>query len=62
MDREQNVVALLSQNDQLVQENDVLKSMLGVVKENRDLRVRMQRSDNCTHEELTGIVGVFICH
>ncbi|KAL7393752.1 hypothetical protein ABVT39_015532 [Epinephelus coioides] len=54
MDREHTVVALLSRNDQLVQENDVLKSVLDVIKENRDLRVRMQRPDNSAREELAG--------
>ncbi|XP_044063368.1 speriolin-like protein [Siniperca chuatsi] len=51
MDLEQTVAALLSKNQQLGQENAQLKSMLSVVKENIDLRARMQNSDAL--EELT---------
>ncbi|XP_047455035.1 speriolin-like protein isoform X2 [Mugil cephalus] len=52
MDPEQTSAALRLQNEQLRQENDQLKSMLIVVKENIDLRARMQ-SFNDTLEDLT---------
>ncbi|XP_029307009.1 speriolin-like protein [Cottoperca gobio] len=51
---EQTLAALLSKNGQLGKENDLLKSMLSVVKENVDLRGRMQSFNNETLEELTG--------
>ncbi|XP_051263064.1 speriolin-like [Dicentrarchus labrax] len=53
MDLEETVADLLSKNEQLGQENDQLKAMLSVVKENRDLRARMQSFNNDTLEELT---------
>ncbi|XP_071324599.1 speriolin-like protein [Trachinotus anak] len=53
MDLEQTVGALLSANEQLKQENDQLRSMLSVVKENIDLRARMQNLSNDTLEEVT---------
>lgn len=60
MDLEETIRALLSNNDQLRQQNDHLRSMLSVVKENIDLRARMQSFGNSTLEELPGIVGVFL--
>lgn len=62
MDLEQTVAALLSKNEQLGQENDQLKSMLSIVKENRDLRAKVQRFSNDALEDLTGIVCVYLCH
>lgn len=59
MDLEQTVVALRLKNDQLRQENDQLKSISSLVKENRDLRTRMQSFNKDTLEELTGIVVFF---
>ncbi|XP_035528799.1 speriolin-like protein [Morone saxatilis] len=53
MDLEETVADLLSKNEQLGQENDQLKAMLSVVKENRDLRARMQSFNYDTLEELT---------
>ncbi|XP_031602069.1 speriolin-like protein isoform X1 [Oreochromis aureus] len=53
MDLEQTVVALRLKNDQLRQENDQLKSISGLVKENIDLRARMQSFNKDTLEELT---------
>ncbi|XP_045901261.1 uncharacterized protein LOC123968493 isoform X2 [Micropterus dolomieu] len=54
MDLEQTVAALLSENQQLRQENDQLKSMLTVVKENIDLKARMHSFNSDTLEERTG--------
>lgn len=62
MDSEQTVAALLSQNEQLGQENDQLKLMLSVVVENRDLRARIQSFNNDSLKGLTGNVGVLVCH
>lgn len=62
MDLEKTVDALLSKNEQLEQENDQLKSMLSVVKENIDLRAKVQRLNNDSLEDLTGIVRVYLCH
>ena len=59
MDLEQTVAALQSKNEQLGQENDQLKLLLDVVKENRDLRARMQSFNSDSLDELTGIVSVF---
>lgn len=59
MDLEQTAVALRLKNDQLRQDNDQLKSILSVVKENIDLRARMQSFNKDTLEELTGIVVFF---
>lgn len=59
MDLEQTVAALLSENQQLRQENDQLKSMLTVVKENIDLKARMHSFNSDTLEEITGICSVF---
>lgn len=55
MDQEQVIATLLSENEKLVQENDQLKWMLGLVKENQDLRGRMTFNSD-TMEELTGIL------
>uniref|UniRef100_A0A3B4TP99 Speriolin C-terminal domain-containing protein n=1 Tax=Seriola dumerili TaxID=41447 RepID=A0A3B4TP99_SERDU len=52
MDLEQTFGALLSKNEHLRQENDQLKSMLSVVKENIDLRARMHCFNIDTMEEL----------
>lgn len=61
MDLEETIVALLSKNGQVRQENDQLKAVLcNVVQENRDLRTRMQSFINDTLEELPGIVSVFL--
>ncbi|XP_071771964.1 speriolin-like protein [Centroberyx gerrardi] len=46
MDLEQAHVTLLSENDTLRQENDHLKLMLGLVKENIDLRAKVQSSNS----------------
>ncbi|XP_070767957.1 speriolin-like protein [Enoplosus armatus] len=54
MDLDQTIAALLSKNQQLGQENDQLKSMLSVAKENIDLRARVHSFNNDTLEELTG--------
>lgn len=62
MDMEETVAALLSENEQLGQENDHLKTMLSLVKENRDLRARMQSFNSDSLEEFTGIIGDFVCH
>lgn len=63
MDLERTVATVLSKNEQLRQENDMLKSMLSIVNENRDLRIRMQSFNNDTQEELTGILSFFsLCH
>lgn len=62
MNMEETVAALLSENEQLGQENDHLKTMLSLVKENRDLRARMQSFNSDSLEEFTGIVGDFLCH
>ncbi|XP_070690949.1 speriolin-like protein [Pempheris klunzingeri] len=51
MDLEKTVVAMLSRNEQLRQENDQLKSMLSVVQENIDLRAKMQ---GFSHDPLEG--------
>ncbi|CAK6960551.1 speriolin-like protein [Scomber scombrus] len=53
MDLEKTVGVLLSKNEQLELENDQLKSMLSVVKENIDLRAKMQRFNNDSLEDLT---------
>ncbi|XP_039974744.1 speriolin-like protein [Xiphias gladius] len=53
MDLEQTIAALLSKNEQLGQENDHLKLMLNVVKENRDLRARMQSFNNDNLDDVT---------
>nr|XP_046254668.1 speriolin-like protein [Scatophagus argus] len=53
MDLEQTFAALYSKNGQLRQENDQLKAMLSLVKENRDLRARMHSFNDNTVEELT---------
>ncbi|XP_063735739.1 speriolin-like protein [Eleginops maclovinus] len=53
MDLEQTVAVLLSKNEQLGQENHLLKSVLGLLKENVDLTARMQSCNNDTLEELT---------
>ncbi|XP_054477387.1 speriolin-like protein [Anoplopoma fimbria] len=50
---DQTVGALVAKNEQLGRENDLLKSMLSVVKENVDLRARLQSSNNDTLEEVT---------
>ena len=62
MDPEETIAALASKNQQLGQENYQLKAMLSIVKENIDLRARMHSFNNDTLEELTGIVGVSLCH
>ena len=60
MDLEETIVALLSKNGQVREENNQLKAVLcNVVQENRDLRTRMQSFINETLEELPGIVSVF---
>nr|XP_019948988.1 PREDICTED: speriolin-like protein [Paralichthys olivaceus] len=46
MDLEQTANLLLSKKEQLLQENEQLKSLLSVVKENVDLRARMQSFNN----------------
>lgn len=56
MDLEETVAALLFKNEQLGQENIQLRSMLGIFKENVELKARMQASNNDSLEELTGIV------
>ncbi|XP_059194601.1 speriolin-like protein [Centropristis striata] len=54
MDQEQTLAALLLKNEQLWQQNDLLKStMLSVVKENVDLKANMQSFNKDTLEELT---------
>ncbi|KAJ4931149.1 hypothetical protein JOQ06_025447 [Pogonophryne albipinna] len=53
MDLEQTVAVLLSKNEQLGQENHLLKSMLGLVKENVELRSKMQSSNTDTLEDIT---------
>ncbi|XP_004541517.1 speriolin-like protein [Maylandia zebra] len=53
MNLEQTAVALRLKNDQLRQDNDQLKSILSVVKENIDLRARMESFNKDTLEELT---------
>ena len=55
MDLEQTVAVLLSKNEQLGQENHLLKCMLGLVKENVELRSEMQSSNTDTLEDITGI-------
>lgn len=62
MDPEETIRALLSNNEQLRQQNDHLRSMLSVYKENIDLRARMQSFSSSTLDELPGIVGVFCYH
>ncbi|XP_022071514.1 speriolin-like protein [Acanthochromis polyacanthus] len=52
MDLEQARVTLQSQNERLKQENDQLKSFLSVMKENIDLRARMQSFNNDTMEDI----------
>lgn len=59
MNLEQTAVTLRLKNDQLRQDNDQLKSILSVVKENIDLRARMESFNKDTLEELTGIVVFF---
>ncbi|XP_071388922.1 speriolin-like protein [Centroberyx affinis] len=54
MDLEQAHVTLLSENDTLRQENDHLKLMLGLVKENIDLRAKVQSSNSEFLKESTG--------
>lgn len=56
MDLEETVATLLFKNEQLEQENIQLRSMLGIIKENVELKARMQASNNDSLEELTGIV------
>ncbi|KAK5892458.1 hypothetical protein CesoFtcFv8_012835 [Champsocephalus esox] len=53
MDLEHTVAVLLSKNEQLGQENHLLKSMLGLVKENVELRSKMQSSNTDTLEDIT---------
>ncbi|XP_026150080.1 speriolin-like protein [Mastacembelus armatus] len=53
MDWEKTVAALLSENEKLGQENEQLKSLLCVVKENRDLRARTRSFNNDTLEEFS---------
>ena len=62
MDLEKTVDALQLKNEQLEQENDQLKSMLSVVKENIDLRAKVHRFNNDSLDDLTGIVRVYLCH
>ncbi|XP_032375590.1 speriolin-like protein isoform X1 [Etheostoma spectabile] len=53
MDLEQTINGLLSKNEQLEQENNLLKSVFNVVQENADLwRARMQGFNNDALEEL----------
>ncbi|XP_078109243.1 speriolin-like protein [Sander vitreus] len=53
MDLEQTINGLLSKNEQLEQENNLLKSMFSVVQENADLwRARMHGFNNDAFEEL----------
>uniref|UniRef100_UPI0037E8B434 speriolin-like protein n=1 Tax=Semicossyphus pulcher TaxID=241346 RepID=UPI0037E8B434 len=52
MDLEQTVAALLSKNEQLRQENEQLKSMLSLVKENNDLRTILESFNDDSLEEL----------
>lgn len=61
MDLEQTVAALQLENEKLWQENEQWKLMLNVVKENVDLRARMQSFNNAP-QEITGIQSVFVCH
>ena len=59
MDLEQTINGLLSKNEQLEQENNLLKSVFSVVQENADLwRARMQGFNSDSLEELPGIVTV----
>nr|XP_020468504.1 speriolin-like protein [Monopterus albus] len=53
MDLEQTVAALQLENEKLWQENEQWKLMLNVVKENVDLRARMQSFNNAP-QEITG--------
>ncbi|XP_035498720.1 speriolin-like protein isoform X2 [Scophthalmus maximus] len=53
MDLEQTFNTLLSANEQLGQENEHLKSMLSVYKENNELRARMQSFNDNTLEAST---------
>uniref|UniRef100_A0A3P8SPP3 Speriolin C-terminal domain-containing protein n=1 Tax=Amphiprion percula TaxID=161767 RepID=A0A3P8SPP3_AMPPE len=55
MDLEQTCAALHSENEQLKQENDQLKSLLSVMKENMDLRARIQSFNRDVLEDITGI-------
>ncbi|XP_034730611.1 speriolin-like protein isoform X2 [Etheostoma cragini] len=55
MDLEQTINGLLSKNEQLEQENKLMKSVFNVVQENTDLwRARMQSFNNDAFEELPG--------
>ncbi|XP_023131293.1 speriolin-like protein [Amphiprion ocellaris] len=53
MDLEQTCAALHSENEQLKQENDQLKSLLSVMKENMDLRARIQSFNRDVLEDIT---------
>lgn len=59
MEMEQTAEDLRLKNEQLRQENDDLKSIISVVKENQDLRTRMQSFNKDAPEELKGIVFFF---
>lgn len=62
MDLEQSI-AVLSKTEKLGQENENLKStMLSVIKENRDLKAKMNNFSRDALEELTGIGNVCFCH
>ena len=60
MDLEQTVAALLTKNEQLVQENEKLNLLLCLFKENFEMRTSIQRSNNDTLEAPTGIVDVLL--
>ncbi|KAK2910317.1 hypothetical protein Q8A73_008032 [Channa argus] len=53
MDPEQSIVALQLENERLEQENDQLKVTISVVKENQDLRARLQNFNDVTQLERT---------
>ena len=61
MDLEQSVTLLLSENEQLEHDNEQFKLLLSVVKENVELKARIQRSNNDTLEASTGNVFVRLC-
>lgn len=59
MDLEETVFTLQSKCEQLWQENNQLKAMLGVVRENQDLKARMQSFSHDTLMDPTGILNDF---
>lgn len=60
MDHEGSMASLISTKNQLEQDNDQLRAMLSVVKDNMDMRARVLSFSCLCEEDLAGILNVCV--